>query len=249
MNNKLPNAIFGIFCVILGLLIGMLVLMDRDEATEGEAEGSAVFDVDCSCGNNLYATPFDPNCFKFVCSECEKIYQNNWFDDWLDAIEWVESKGNSWAQGDKIYFESFEEAENWRESHGGIFAHSITVSLKAGDQPWDATRTDDPSLDIWIAKAVGAYQIHKIYVDEVNRILKGMQMPKRFTYEDRWDKAKSREMSLIHNEHWSGFALLVCPDMSREEAFIRSHQGAFGWKTESTKPYWEKVKARMESVK
>lgn len=48
-------------------------------------------------------------------------------------------------------------------------------------------------------KAIGYLQIHKIYVDDVNRIL-GIN---RYTYEDRWDPEKSREMTRIYLRHYA----------------------------------------------
>ena len=107
------------------------------------------------------------------------------FEDLLDAIEWVESKGYPNAIGD-----------------GG--------------------------------KAAGDFQIHKIYVDDVNRILKigwakSDKLQKQalfamnfkgditysflevdgkpvrsFTYNDRWGKVKSRAMASVYLWHYGG---------------------------------------------
>jgi len=111
------------------------------------------------------------------------------FDDLLDAIEWVESKGDPWSVGD------------------------------GGD-------------------AVGAYQIHKIYIDDVNRLAKSRIG--YFEYSDRSDKDKSREMVKIYLKHYGG---------TLEEMARKHNGGPQGHKKESTKPYWLKVKARMESAK
>jgi hypothetical protein len=48
-------------------------------------------------------------------------------------------------------------------------------------------------------KAVGAFQIHKIYVDDVNRILG----EDKYSYDDRWDAEKSRKMTLIYTLHYT----------------------------------------------
>jgi len=107
-------------------------------------------------------------------------------DNLLDAIEFVESRGQSDAVGDK-------------------------------------------------GNAVGAYQIWKIYVDDVNRIL-GQD---KYSYDDRWDKGKSREMVRVYLRHYGKGSL---------ESMARIHNGGpNGWKKESTKKYWLKVKARMEA--
>lgn len=45
--------------------------------------------------------------------------------------------------------------------------------------------------------AVGAMQIRKIVVDDCNEYLKKMKKTKRFTYDDRWDVQKSKEMFVL----------------------------------------------------
>ena len=113
------------------------------------------------------------------------------FDDLLDAIEWVESKGDAGAVGDN------------------------------GD-------------------AVGAYQIHEIYVDDVNMLCGDL-----FTYEDRWDKAESRIMTNIYLR-WYASRENLGREPTLEDAARIHNGGPDGWKKESTKPYWLKVKARIE---
>ncbi len=132
-------------------------------------------------------------------------------EDLLDAIEWVESRGDANAVGDN-------------------------------------------------GQAIGAYQIHKIYVDDVNRILKdwkkqiwsqikeaggkglgGWFVP--YTYEDRWDKNLSRDMAEVYLTYYA--PLDDNMDMNLEAAARIHNGGPQGHKKESTKPYWEKVKARM----
>lgn len=132
------------------------------------------------------------------------------FEELLDAIEWVESKGRADAKGDWV---------QW-------------VNLETGFLEG-------------VYRAIGSFQLWKIYVDEVNRICGVMRLTERFTYDDRSNKSKSRKMSLIHNEYWADIAMLVT-DMDYAEAFVRSHQGACGYRTESTKAYWLRVKGRME---
>ena len=62
--------------------------------------------------------------------------QQSSFEDLLDAIEWVESKGDANAKGDPIMRTTgFPKYEEWTEY-----------------------------------RAVGSFQIWKIYVDDVNRI-------------------------------------------------------------------------------
>lgn len=141
------------------------------------------------------------------------------FDELLDAIEWVESKGDANAVGD------------------------------GGD-------------------AVGAYQIHKIYVDDVNRIVKNQykdrhEIAPQYTYEDRLDKTKSREMvkryfwnyAPDHRQSQLTDGGIYIDDSDHTDMYYfgtcaRIHnRGPQGHKKESTKAYWLKVKSRMESVK
>ena len=103
------------------------------------------------------------------------------FNDLLDAIEKVESGGDSSAVGDN-------------------------------------------------GKAVGAYQIHKIYVDDVNRI-----SGKSFRYIDRKDKAKSRKMATIYLRHYGKGKTLI--------ELARIHNGGpKGYKKKCTEKYAEKIK-------
>ncbi len=110
------------------------------------------------------------------------------FDDLLDAIEWVESKGDPWAVGDD-------------------------------------------------GAAVGAYQIHKIYVDDVNR-WQGLLV--KFLYSDRYDKKSSRAMVRSYLKHYGG---------TFEEMARKHNGGPNGHNKPSTEAYWLKVKARMEKVR
>lgn len=108
------------------------------------------------------------------------------FDDLLDAIEWVESRGDPWAVG----------------ANG----------------------------------EVGAYQLSKIYVDDVNRF----SWPGRFTYKERYVKHISRNMVRKYLKHYGG---------TFEEMARKHNGGPNGWKKESTKPYWEKIQARMQNAR
>ena len=139
------------------------------------------------------------------CTEVEAIARKPSLNDLLDAIEWVESKGDPDAIGD-----------------GGA--------------------------------AVGAYQIHKIYVDDVNRIRAHQNLTRPsdfdehgrimlrnpFSYEARTDRTLSRLMTITYLMHYGG---------TPEEMARKHNGGPQGHKKESTLPYWEKVKSRMESVK
>ena len=118
------------------------------------------------------------------------------FEDLLDAIEWVESKGDAGAIGDN-------------------------------------------------GEAVGAFQISKIYVDDVNRIGKLKNKDKylsstKWEYYHRRSRTCSRHMANTYLLHYGG---------TFEEMARKHNGGPRGHLKGSTKPYWLKVKSRMESVK
>lgn len=81
-------------------------------------------------------------------------------------------------------------------------------------------------------RAVGAYQIHLCYMQDAGNAFKP---------DDRYDRAKSREMVRLYMKRYATYNRL-----GREPTFediARIHNGGlYGWKRESTKPYWEKVK-------
>jgi hypothetical protein len=131
-------------------------------------------------------------------------------DELLDAIEWVESKGDAFAIGDN-------------------------------------------------GEAVGAYQLHKIYVDDHNRIsiLYNRTMEdagregyhKYYNYDDRFDKKKSRLMVDLYTWEY-GCNAVRKHGIGLDEARARVHNGGpNGCEKESTLLYWEKVKARMENIR
>ena len=83
-------------------------------------------------------------------------------------------------------------------------------------------------------RAVGVYQIHKVYVDDVNRIAKT-----KYTYADRNDEAKSRKMVEIYLTHYGkGKSQL---DMARIH-----NGGPTGHKKQATLKYAEKIKKVMK---
>lgn len=87
-------------------------------------------------------------------------------------------------------------------------------------------------------RAVGAYQIHEIYVDDVNRIL-GKPY---FSYADRWDAEKSRQMVYIYLNHYGRG--------KTTEAMARIHVGGpKGYKKKSTLRYWQKIKRVLDNEK
>jgi hypothetical protein len=86
--------------------------------------------------------------------------------------------------------------------------------------------------------AVGAYQIHKIYVDDVNRILGKA----KYTYDCRKDKAKSRRMTEIYIDHYGRGKT----DLQK----ARIHNGGpRGHKKKVTIKYAQKIKLVLDKGK
>ncbi|HDY89124.1 MAG TPA: hypothetical protein ENH82_13545 [bacterium] len=195
------------------------------------------------------------------------------FEDLLDAIEWVESKGDCNALGD---WTAWEEAE---------YIDYLEMETTCEYELRWLRQHDYSTWYYREAKAIGAYQLHKIYVDDVNRIMKlftderqkwrdkvgGSKIRKvvpvqikgediySFTYEDRWNRDKSREITTIYLQHYTGKAnhkiaqkgqsCLQCfSNMSCFERAARIHNGGpKGYKNPKTIKYWNKIKARLES--
>jgi len=115
--------------------------------------------------------------------------------------------------------------------------------------------------------AIGSFQIHKIYVDDVNRILiiwrdklneifanyhtlhpdpnniKSFDF-EPYTYEDRYNKKHSRFMVFVYLTYYTPFNDNY--DIDIEKAARIHNGGPAGYKKESTKPYWQKVKRELE---
>jgi len=90
-------------------------------------------------------------------------------------------------------------------------------------------------------RAIGAYQLHTIYVDECNRILKLQKIDKCFTWNDRWDKAKSREITRIVLSYYQARFKLNLVEVGR------CHNGGmYGYKKESTVKYGNKIKKLLK---
>ena len=87
--------------------------------------------------------------------------------------------------------------------------------------------------------AVGCLQIRKCMVDDVNRILKIQQSPKRFNYKDRWKRQKSIRMFHIYCKHYG---------LTTHEEIARCWNGGpRGMNNPLTATYWRKVQENLDS--
>jgi hypothetical protein len=83
-------------------------------------------------------------------------------------------------------------------------------------------------------RAVGCLQIHKILVDDANRILGR----KEFSYADRSNRERSYKIYEVIVGQWS--------DASRETIARRWNGGPSGEKKSQTKSYWARVARALE---
>lgn len=87
-------------------------------------------------------------------------------------------------------------------------------------------------------KAAGIVQIRPICVVDCNRIV-GYE---RWSLDDRYDPVASFEMFKTYTAHYTAHYNLSGP----EPAARIWNGGPLGWRKESTKPYWKKVKKELE---
>lgn len=89
--------------------------------------------------------------------------------------------------------------------------------------------------------AVGRYQLHNIYVDDVNRIA-----GTTYTYEDRFNPIKSKEMVTIYLNHYGKRYTRLTGLPVTDEVKARIHNGGpDGFKKDSTLAYWDKVRKEL----
>ena len=89
--------------------------------------------------------------------------------------------------------------------------------------------------------AVGILQIRPIMVREVNRVLKKMDKPQRYSQSDRWSSTKSVEMfNIIRDYHHK--------DSSYETIARCWNGGRRGDKKKSTLVYWERVQIQINNI-
>lgn len=92
--------------------------------------------------------------------------------------------------------------------------------------------------------AIGSFQIWKIYVNDLNRIGALYGHKTTFSYEDRWDRDKSRSMIKQYIKHYATEKRLE--RLPTFEDMARIHNGGpNGYKKESTKKYWKKIKKEL----
>ena len=92
-------------------------------------------------------------------------------------------------------------------------------------------------------KAVGVYQLHKIYVDDANRIL-GSRV---YKYSDRTDVYKSTKIVKAVLNHYAKNYERTTGKRCTDEVVARIHNGGpYGYRKQSTIKYWNKVKSHIK---
>lgn len=81
-------------------------------------------------------------------------------------------------------------------------------------------------------KAIGTLQIHKVVVDDVNRIIGR----RHFTYEDRWCEIASKQMAGVYLSYWG--------QGGNQETWARLWNG--GPSMNGTDNYWRKVSEHLK---
>lgn len=92
-------------------------------------------------------------------------------------------------------------------------------------------------------KAVGLYQIHPEYVEDVNRI-----SGKKYKLEDRCDPEKSLEMVKIYLSHYCKRYERLTGKRATFQVAARIHNGGpNGWKKPATLKYWKKIQQEINN--
>jgi len=86
--------------------------------------------------------------------------------------------------------------------------------------------------------AVGCLQIRKCMVKDVNRILRKQKSELKFSYDDRWSRAKSIKMFDVYCKY---YGLITAEEIAR-----CWNGGPRGMQNEMTARYWEKVKNQLD---
>ena len=95
-------------------------------------------------------------------------------------------------------------------------------------------------------KALGCFQLHKIHVRDVNRIIGREQ----YTYADRRNPRKSAEMVVIYLNYYGRLYERKTGKKATFEILSRIHNGGpNGWtKVRATNSHWRKVKSALAKI-
>lgn len=128
-------------------------------------------------------------------------------------------------------------------SFGVEIPHKLISALCIVESNAKSDAKGDYSKKLKEYRAIGAFQLWKIYVDDVNNILKNSGCKNRYSYNDRYNYRKSYEMVVIYLNHYGAVYEKKTGKKATFEVLSRIHNGGpNGWKKQSTIKYWNKVK-------
>ncbi len=108
--------------------------------------------------------------------------------------------------------------------------------IESGGEPNPAIAVGDNGASI------GAYQIQKAVIDDVNRVYPQYN----FTYEDRYNIKKSEQICYLYLKYWGGHYQKTTGKNPTAETLARIWNGGpKGYKKESTIKYWNKIKKHL----
>lgn len=123
-----------------------------------------------------------------------------------------------------------------------VLAVNAVLAVEVTDQLLDAIETVESHGNTGAigdgGKAFGAYQLHKSYVEDFNRFFH-----KSYSHVDAFSRQKAREMVKLYLEKYGRAYERKTGKKATPEVLARIHNGGpVGWKKETTKPYWNKIK-------
>ena len=128
---------------------------------------------------------------------------------------------------------------------GTVTYANTQVSIEMVDALGIIESHQDPNAVGDNGAAVGILQIHKEYVDDVNRIL-GRKV---FSYEDRWDSGKSYSMAFVYLNHYGRRYKRLTGKEPTMEVYARIHNGGpNGFKKKATKKYGKRASEVYDAI-
>ena len=127
-------------------------------------------------------------------------------------------------------------------SFGVEIPHKLMSALCIVESNGKTNAKGDYSKRLKEYRAIGAFQLWKVYVDDVNNILKNRGCKNRYKYSDRYNYRKSYEMVIIYLNHYGKVYEKKTGKKATFEVLSRIHNGGpKGYKKEATLEYWNKV--------
>ena len=131
-----------------------------------------------------------------------------------------------------------------------IFAHDAYLdAIELEESGGNALAMGDLNEDTGEHRAIGSFQLWKIYVRDFNRIQELNGQFFKASYDDRWNPAESRKITSVVTAHYADHDWQGKPHTQLQwiETAVRAHKCPTDRNKPSTKAYWLEVKARMES--